>query len=144
MAHASFNHSRNSRSDHFVRNFLLRICRWSLWRQSDSFYFTVSKSFGGFAVCKIETAFTVLFEAKSRSGRCPDFENSVASISLKTPQIVTGHNTIRCIRNRFTIFSRRDERESLPFKFLDASSLAVGSFSLCRSASVTRFRFMFF
>lgn len=80
------------------RNSPLQICCWSLWRRSDSFCRTVSKSFGEFAVCKIEAAFTVLLEAKSRSGRCPDFEDGVALILLETPQIATGQYTIRNTR----------------------------------------------
>lgn len=82
---------------HLYRDSPSQICCWSLWRWSDSFYFAVSKSFGEFAVCKIETAFTVLLGAKSRSGCCPGFEDPVFALILK--------NTTNCNNADWTILN---------------------------------------
>lgn len=120
--------------------FFLRIYCWSLWQQSGSFCFKllVSNSFGKSAVCKIEAAFTVLLEAKSRSGRCPVVEDSTALIGQKKSNI-----------GQCTMYSKsfyNSVREEIgQIRFLDASShrLEAFYFSLCRLASVIRFHFTF-
>lgn len=122
-----------------VYRFFLQIYCWLPWRHSDSFYSVVSKSFGEFAACKIEATFTVLLEAKSRSGRCP-VEDSVALVPLKI------QNCNRSIHGILEIVLQSSQEEIGQIKFPNASSqrLEAFYFSLCRLASVIRFHFTFF